>query len=151
MRRHLLRTKQPVAGVTRGLSMFSLLLLCREPLPQRSEGWRFDLGPVRIEPEPPSKVTQALATALGVNARDVVHFICPTFASALVAEGLADVIGRATKGVLIDDSTLAVLEDYQHDRQLDPFELATELSELALELEQGQQREANDWSDVDAA
>lgn len=128
--------------------MFSLLLLCREPLPQRSEGWKFDLGPVRIEPAAPTKMTQALATALGMRASEVVHFICPTFSSALVAEGLADVIGRATRGVLIDDATLAVLEDYQHERPLQPDELTFELSELAVELEKGQQREANDWSDV---
>lgn len=128
--------------------MFSLLLLCREPLPSRSEGWRFDLGPVRIEPAPPTKVTQALATALGVSARDVVHFICPTFASALVAEGLAEVIGRATRGVLIDDSTLAVLEDYEHEQVIHADELDTELNALARELERGQVREANDWSDL---
>ncbi|MFT3842801.1 MAG: hypothetical protein QM723_37780 [Myxococcaceae bacterium] len=128
--------------------MFSLLLLCREPLPQRSEGWKFDLGPVRIEPAAPTRVTEALATALGVRASEVVHFICPTFSSALVAEGLADLIGRATRGVLIDDSTLAVLEDYEHERPLRPDELTFELSELAVELERGQQREANDWSDV---
>jgi hypothetical protein len=131
--------------------MFSLLLLCREPLPRRSEGWRFDLGPVRIEPAAPSKVTQALATALGVRAQDVVHFICPTFASALVAEGVADVIGRATKGVLVDDATLAVLEDYQHEKALQADELNQELDALADELDRGQRREANDWSDVDAA
>src|SRR5260221_333841 len=130
------------------LLMFSLLLLCREPLPQRPEGWRFDLGPVRIETGAPSRSLQALGEALGVQAAQVVRFVCPSFSAALVAEGLADVLGRATKGVLIDDSTLAVLEDYEHERPLLADELHSELSELAVELERTQRREADDWSDV---
>jgi len=115
--------------------MFSLLLLCREPLPHREEGWRLDLGPVRIEPSPPTLMLGAMGDALGIRPAQVIRFLCPSFSAALVAEGVADVIGRATRGVLIDDATLAVLEDYEHERRLDPQELNSELVELEQELD----------------
>ncbi len=130
--------------------MLSLFLLCREPLPHRKEGWRLNAGPVRIEPEPPGSPSLIeLCEATGVQASQVLRFSCPTFSAALVAEGMAELLGRATRGVVVDDATLGVLEDYAEETPLRASELDAELSERIGELERNQEREANDWSDVE--
>ena len=105
---------------------------------------------MRIEPEPEgSESLIELSEATGVHASQVLRFSCPTFSAALVAEGMAELLGRATRGVLVDDATLGVVEDYAEEPPLRAGELDAELDELFGELERSQLREANDWSDVE--
>lgn len=132
--------------------MSSLFLLCREPLPQRADGWRMEVGPVRVEPEPAgSPLRVELTEVTEVRPKMVLRFDCPSFSAALLAEGVAEVLGRASRGVLVDEATLAVLEDYQLERPLSPEALDAELLEVVLQVERGQAREANDWSFVSLA
>ena len=132
--------------------MSSLFLLCREPLPQRADGWRMEVGPVRVEPElPGSPIRVELTEVSEVRPQMVLRFDCPSFSAALLAEGVAEVLGRASRGVLVDEATLAVLEDYQLEHPLSPEALDAELLEVVLEVERGQAREANDWTDVSLA